>query len=141
MTAQTKPITIITTIQPPDAKGKRKVSVAAAPENEMPVIFTGTFAEWRDLETQAYVEVIKRKPQTVKAAATAAKKRTGGKADKVEEPEETGPIGPAEETTEAEAPVESVASEPEAEELPIIEGDDVTEGEAQLSLIEDNDNG
>lgn len=134
---QTKPITIITTIQPPDAKGKRKLTVAAAPEGEMPAVLTGLFADWHRLEAEAYVAVSTRKPQTVHGKNGGAPKPGKAKTTKKAAKKRTGPIGqkespePVEPAGNEARPVEAPEPEPVAE-PPAIE----TDSEEQLPLIE-----
>lgn len=123
---QTKPITIITTIQPPDAKGKRKLTVAAAPDGEMPVTLTGLFADWHRLEAEAYVAVSTRKAQVVKQSAVKAKGKAESETEEADQnvrSEETPDAAEAEPQAAAEADslTEPVATD--ESQLPLIEGD------------------
>lgn len=127
MSKQTKPITIITTIQPPDAKGRRKITVAAAPDKEMPAVFTGLFADWHKLEAEAYVAVSTRAAQTVKAkngskpAKVTKKKRAAKKPDQLVRTEDDTSGTAAANSDD----VLDYTPKP-VEELPIIEGDEIT---------------
>ncbi len=60
-----KPVVIVLTIHPPKKKS-RAVTVSAAPAGEMPLLLTGQFADRHALADQAYAQLLKRKPQTVK---------------------------------------------------------------------------
>lgn len=75
-----KPITIITTIYPFKG-GKTAITVAVAPEGESPVFTTGTFTDWHRLESEAYVQSLKRL-----AKSTA---RKNGQADSKTSPKKT----------------------------------------------------
>jgi len=75
MTGEIKPITIITTIHPPK-KGRRPVTVAAAPEGELPLMLAGDFAARHALADQAYGALLKRKPQIVKAGVATKQKKS-----------------------------------------------------------------
>lgn len=143
MSKQTKPITIITTIQPPDGKGKRKLTVAAAPDGEMPVTLAGLFADWHTLEAEAYVAVSTRKPQVVKVKAASAGKQKGTaskgkdesdadeKPDQLVQPEEGGTlldvdVEPTPDVLKITVSEHDSSTEPvpdDEEQLPLIEGD------------------
>ncbi len=143
-TPEPKSITIITTVHLPK-KGKggsqtRPITVAAAPEGELPIMLTGDFAQRHALADQAYGALLKRKPQIVKSGATRVSKpkknrrkspRTlsQSKGDLIEtaqaalsqpDAEETGPIGP-----------------PDV--LPVIEGDAEPQAQLEMNLEADND--
>lgn len=126
-----KPITIIVTIHPAK-KGKRPVTVAAAPEGELPLILSGFFPERHQLADQAFGALLKRKPMTPKiaAAAGATKKAKGKRGAKPavhvsdEDESEADQIGPTAEV----APETPEASAAEA--LPEIEGD----GDGQIEM-------
>lgn len=130
---QTKAVTLIATVQPPDAKGKRKIAVAAAPEGQMPArTFTGLYADLHALIDQAWIAALTERPATVAKSAPAKakpKKRTVREQSASEPAEETETVDSITEDTESTEPdieseVEPV-SEPETEDeqLPLIEGD------------------
>jgi hypothetical protein len=83
-------ITIITTIHPAK-KGHRAVTVMAAPDGEMPVCRTGLFAERHQLVDQAYGELLRRKPQAVKAAGAVGSKAGKAKTKSKQLPGHTSP--------------------------------------------------
>lgn len=139
-----KAITIITTIHPAKKGGKRAVTVAAAPEGEMPLMLTGVFAERHQLADRAFGELLKRKPLTPKVTAAAAKPAGGraavGKAKKTGNKKtpatrtgavEGGAIAAAEESDQIGPAVETPAA-PAGEALPEIEGDN--DGQLELQL-------
>lgn len=67
---QTKPIVIIATIQPPDGKGKRKVSVAAAPEGQLPArTLMGTYPDLHGFIDQAWIIANTERPAHVEKPA------------------------------------------------------------------------
>jgi len=140
MTDEIKPITIITTIHPP-RKGHRAITVAAAPEGELPVMLTGDFAARHALADQAYGALLKRKPQVVKSANSS--KRKVNKSKTVERrgyaKRKPTPVAIAQDDSLAvtEKPDQLVPPvDPGA--LPVIEGDSDT---AQLELKLETDNG
>lgn len=58
---------IIITIQvSPVSGGKRKVLISGAPEQEMPIVRAGVFADMNRLLGEVWIELQKRKPQVVK---------------------------------------------------------------------------
>lgn len=143
------PIIITLEIFPADGKGKRKLIVSGAPQHEMPVVRTGLFAQRHDLLDEVWIALGTRKPQVVKVKATTEKK--DGQADedeKAEGAETTAATGetaneetvPEAESAESESETDQVeiippaepeptgdqlvATEPDAEQLPLIEGDD-----------------
>lgn len=91
---QTKPIIIVATIQPPDGKGKRKLTVAAAPDGQLPArTFVGAYPDLHAFIDQAWLAALTERPATVEKATAkpAGKKQT----------KKTGPIGPEAEAEEA----------------------------------------
>lgn len=72
---QSASIIITLEIFPPDGKNNRKLVLAGAPHDEMPALKVGTFAERHQLLDSLWVELQKRKPQTIKHAATKDKQR------------------------------------------------------------------
>ena len=102
--------------------GKRPIIVSAAPAGEMPLILTGHFQDLDALIRAAWMQVLTRKPKTVKVAG----EKKVAEADAPEEAEDA-------ETTEAPAP--------EAEALTVIEGDvpPVESPETEWDKLEDPD--
>lgn len=124
-----KPITIIVTIHP-IKNGKRPVTVAAAPEGELPLMLSGVFAERHQLADRAYGTLLKRKPLTPKITAPKpVGAKTRGKpvaADKAAAEPEPDQIGPTD------APTAETPEAPAEESLPVIEGDDAGQMELEL---------
>jgi hypothetical protein len=149
-----KPITLIVTIYPPK-KNKRRVVVSGAPEGEMPLIMDGLFPDRHALLDRVFALVLKRDPQVVtiaeqKVKAGKAKSITAG-ADDEDDPEDDtvankhekddygGPrqIGPdGEEATDQLVTGDAVPVSPitEAENLPVIEGDNAATKELDARL-------
>ncbi len=131
--------TIITITIQPLAKGTRKVLVSGAPEGEMPVVRAGMFQELQHLIGGVWVELQKRKPQTVKVpaatkTATAKKpKEKDADADETENEAAEDSNAPATATE----PDQLVAPAPPAA-LPTIEGDPTAPKETQLTLEDAN---
>ena len=107
------PIVLTVTVYPPK-KNKRRVVVSGAPEGEMPLLLTGLFQERHALLDQAYAECLKRKPQLV---TIEEKKTTKRKSDQL--------VGSTETITETLKDDEGTE-----EELPAIEGDEGSRGDA-----------
>lgn len=82
-----KTIVLMVEVLPADAKGNRKIIVSGAPKEEMPIVRAGLFANRHSLLDEIYRDVMKRKPQVIKRAATASAKRDDSKSD--DEPETT----------------------------------------------------
>ena len=123
-----KVITIITTIHPVKRGGKRAITVAAAPEGELPLMLTGVFADRHQLADRAFGELIKRKPVTPKL--------TPGKAAKeVAESEPAEAPAAPELAVDEVGPIETPATEP----LPAIAGDDAGDLPAEETETEGSD--
>ncbi len=135
--------TIITITVSPVANGKRRVLISGAPEQEMPVVRVGTFAELHHLLDEVWVMLQKRKPQVVKVKAekpaakptakTAATKSEDADQDEVEEGTKQGDQLVEDTPDEAPDPVKKAFDDAggnllrdvpdEPEQLPLIEGD------------------
>jgi len=140
MTDDVKPITIITTIHPP-RKGHRTITVAAAPEGELPLMLTGDFAARHALADQAYGALLKRKPQVVKSANSSKRKVNKSKTVERRGYAKRKPVPVATAQDDSSAAVTEKADQlvppgaPEA--LPVIEGDS-DEGQLEMNLEADN---
>jgi hypothetical protein len=136
-----RPITLIVTVYPPK-KDKRRILISAAPDGEMPLMFSGLFPDRHALLDRAFAGVLKRDPQVVtvkiekkgKVSAdqiindgSQASEETGESDQLVtdQESESAVPVSPITETTEETSGQLIALSEREdPEQLPLIEGDE-----------------
>lgn len=102
-----KTIVLMVEVLPADARGNRKIIVSGAPKEEMPLVRAGLFANRHALLDEIYRDVMKRKPQVIKRAASATAKREDAKDEP--EPETTTEQGDTPETELDDAAAEQFA--------------------------------
>ena len=135
------PIVLTITIKPIKG-GKRMIIVSGAPQDEMPSIKTGQFAERHALLDAVYFELLKRKPQQVKKPKPSDDAKAAPRDAEPLASEESEAEGEATTPADSEAPSSPAAREFEQTVMRLTnEGDQlVASGETSVSVDEASEN-